>query len=139
MKENKKQQKSGVDKSFVVSMVIVVIGTSLGDVLLKRGMNMIHLPSTPSPSTILYSALEILTNGWVVSGILLMITQFIAFTRALRLAPYSLVIPLRASAYIFTAFLAVYILHEHVKPMRWVAILIVLFGVVIVGVSGKRR
>jgi drug/metabolite transporter (DMT)-like permease len=138
-KPHKKRHPPTAQLKFIVAMAIVVVGTPLGDVLLKRGMNMVKLPATSSLSTIPQAALEVLTNIWVDIGILLMIVQFLAFARALRMAPYSVVIPLRACSYIFTAVFALYILHEQVKPMRWVGILIVLFGVAIVGLSTRRR
>jgi drug/metabolite transporter (DMT)-like permease len=134
---DKKQEMPPKERQgFIVAMVIVVLTTSLGDVSLKRGMSQIQIPSANSLSTIPYEVLKTLTNVWVDIAILFLIGQFIAWAQALRLAPYSLVIPLRASSYIFTALLALYVLHEPVPLTRWLAILLILFGVIMVGVSG---
>ena len=119
-------------------MVIVVLATSLGDVSLKGGLTQVPIPSVHSLLAIPQAMVDTLTNIWVDFAILLLIGQFIAWAHALRLAPYSLAIPLRASSYIFTALLALYVLHEPVPPMRWVAILIVLLGVIMVGVSSTK-
>ncbi|MBV8884434.1 MAG: EamA family transporter [Chroococcidiopsidaceae cyanobacterium CP_BM_RX_35] len=135
-KQKDQQTSRQVRQRFAVAMIIVVLATSLGDVSLKGGLSQVPLPSADSLLAIPQAVLETLTNIWVDIAILLLIGQFIAWAHALRLAPYSLAIPLRASSYIFTALLALYVLQEPVPPMRWVAILIVLLGVIMVGVSG---
>lgn len=134
---NQKDQQAPrkVGASFAVAMVIVILATSLGDVSLKGGLSQVPIPSASSFLAIPQTMLDTLTNTWVDLAIALLIGQFIAWVHALRLAPYSLAIPLRASSYIFTALMALYVLHEPVPPMRWVAILIVMLGVIMVGVS----
>ncbi|MBV9388687.1 MAG: hypothetical protein JOZ78_19870 [Chroococcidiopsidaceae cyanobacterium CP_BM_ER_R8_30] len=135
-KQKDQQNSKQIPLRFAVAMIVVILATSLGDVSLKGGLSQVPLPSGDPLLAIPQAVLETLTNIWVDFAILLLISQFIAWAHALRLAPYSLAIPLRASSYIFTALLALYVLDEPVPPMRWVAILIVLVGVSMVGVSG---
>lgn len=119
-------------------MVIVVVGTSLGDVFFKRGMNELKLPAQFSLLSIPHFLVDILSNLWIDLGILFMVTEFIAFARALRWGAYSVVIPLRSCSYIITALLAKYFLNEQLQPTRWAGIVIVMIGVIIIGISGKR-
>ncbi|MEC4817115.1 MAG: EamA family transporter [Scytonema sp. PMC 1069.18] len=139
MNKQKKQQNSGkLDKKFITAMAIVIVGTSLGDVFFKKGMNLLKLPSQFSLSVIPHFLVDILSNIWIDFGVLLMVAQFIAFARALRWGPYSVVVPLRASSYIITALLAKYFLQEQLNPTRWAGILIVMFGVIMIGISDKK-
>lgn len=119
-------------------MFIVVVGTSLGDVFFKRGISALKFPSQFSLATIPHFFVEILSNLWIDFGILFMIAEFVAFARALRWGEYSVVIPLRSGSYIITALLANYFLHEQLKPTRWIGILIVMLGVIMIGISGKK-
>lgn len=119
-------------------MFIVVVGTSLGDVFFKRGISALKFPSQFSVATIPHFLVEILSNLWIDLGILFMIAEFVAFARALRWGEYSVVIPLRSGSYIITALLATYFLHEQLKPTRWIGILIVMLGVIMIGISGKK-
>ena len=137
-KQKQQQIPQHARKRFVVAMVIVILGVSLGDVSLKGGLSQVQIHSKNTLLAIPHAILGALTNVWVDIAILLLICQFIAWAHALRLAPYSLAIPLRASSYVFTTLMALYVLHEPVPPMRWVAILIVLIGVIMVGVSGTK-
>ena len=119
-------------------MLIVVVGTSLGDVFFKRGINQLKIPSQFSLSSVPHFLVEILSNLWIDFGVLFMAVEFIVFARALRWGAYSVVIPLRSISYIITALLANYFLHEHLKPTRWAGILIVMIGVIMIGVSERK-
>jgi transporter family protein len=123
---------------FIISMAVVVIASSLGDVLLKYSLKGNSF-SLHSFSAISSAVLSWVTNVWLIVAITCMFIQFVAFLQALRLAPLSLVVPLRSTTYVVTALLAWYILHERIPIDRWEAIAVILIGVSLIGISGGNR
>lgn len=118
-------------------MAIFAIASSCGNLCLKYGLSEVHLPVVNSLITLLQAAALVLTNFWVLLGIVLLIIQFIAFVQALLLGPLSLVVPLRASTYILTTVGARYILNNQISGLRWLAILVILAGVCMVGFGSQ--
>ena len=121
-------------------MVIAVAACSVGDIALKRGVNALPAEMLSSFGVLGRVVILALEQPWIVAGILLMLVHFAAFIRALQLGPLSAAVPLRSGTYIFTTFLARFYLHERVTPIRWLAILVVLMGVSLVGhTTGEER
>ena len=124
-------------KPFFTALAIVVVAASLGNILLKYGLQGDRAPSVQSLSGIPQAAISTLTNVWVVLAILLLILEFICQIYAMRFGPLSLMVPLRgASTYIVSSLLAQYFLNEQVTPERWAALVIILVGVTMIGLSG---
>lgn len=124
---------------FFIAIAILAISASFGNIALKYGLSGDRAPSldTLSFGSIWSAAIATLGNIWVDLAIILLITEFIAMIYAMRYAPISLVIPLKGAAiYIFSAFLAQVFLNEEVTLMRWMAIVVILVGVGMVGISG---
>lgn len=126
-------------KEFLLSLAIVVVSSSTGNLALKYGLSGDRAPSVSTIAEIPQAALSTLTNGWVVLGIVLEIIEFISFVYALRSGPFSLVIPIRGAAnYILLALLASVFLNQTITPMTWVALLIILTGVSLIAYSGEK-
>jgi len=68
-------------------------------------------------------------------GISLMTFHFGGFLLAIKLAPITLVVPLMSVTYIANTILARAVLHEQVSRLRWAGILVIVFGVVVLGIS----
>jgi len=127
-------------KPFIISLVLIVLCSSIADILLKYSLSGHRAPSVHSASGIPEAALDALSNVWLDIAIVLIIIQFITFAHALRIGSLSFVVPIRgASTYIATTLLAQAFLHEKVSLERWGAILIILIGVIIIGVSGEGK
>lgn len=120
-------------KKYLVLIVIVVCST-LGDFLLKVGMNQIGEVKLTEPSTLFVAML----NPWVVGGTLVLIGFFIAFTIALSWADLSYVMPATALGYVLTTVLSSLVLHEYVSGYRWSGVLIISLAVGFV-TQGKPR
>ena len=98
-----------------------------------------RVPSIHSFSDIPQTLLSLVTNVWLIVAIVLIIIQFITFSNALRLGPLSVVVPVRgACTLVATALLADIFLHERVTPERWAAIVVILIGVVMIGISERK-
>jgi drug/metabolite transporter (DMT)-like permease len=103
----------------------VVIFGSLGDVCLKHGMAAfpgITLATWP----ILFHAIF---NPKVALGIALLIAFFACYLSSLSFADLTYVLPATSVGYIGMAFLARFVLHEQISPLRWAGIVLIAMGV----------
>ncbi|MGB6942266.1 MAG: hypothetical protein WBE37_07735 [Bryobacteraceae bacterium] len=75
---------------------------------------------------------SILSSGWFVGGVLLLILWMIAQLSMFTWADLSYVLPMTASAYAFTAILGKFFLGEQISAERWAGIVWISFGVVLV-------
>lgn len=122
---------------FAIALLLVACTTSFGNILLKYSLQGDRVPSVSSVSDLPSAALQMATNIWFVIAIILEVSEFIGLIYAMRLGPLSLVIPLRGAAtYLLTAFLAQTFLNEQVTLMRWIALSVILVGIIMVGVTG---
>ena len=110
-------------------LLVVVLGSTLGDVFLSRGMKQIgHITASYWRDLTLA-----ITNPWVVLGTLLLIAFFASYLSALSWADLSYIMLITAFGNVLTALLARFMLHEHIPLTRWTGILLITFGVAFVG------
>jgi drug/metabolite transporter (DMT)-like permease len=110
-------------------LLVVVLGSTLGDVFLSRGMKQIgHITMSNWRDLTLA-----ITNPWVVLGTLLLIAFFASYLSALSWADLSYIMLITAFGNVLTALLARFMLHEHIPFTRWTGILLITFGVSFVG------
>jgi drug/metabolite transporter (DMT)-like permease len=109
--------------------LVAVLAVSLGETLLSKGMK----ETTGTSAT--QEALSIITNRYVIVGTILMALYFGCYMAALKLAPFSFVLPLTALSFITGGALAQFYLHENVTPLKWAGYLVITLGVVVVGLA----
>jgi drug/metabolite transporter (DMT)-like permease len=109
-------------------IALVVISNSVGNLFLGMGMKYINFHS----ASILNYAGLLLTNIWIVLGTLLMIVYTVAQLSLFSWADLSYVLPVTASSYILTAILSKAFLDENISIARWIGIVVISFGVVLV-------
>jgi drug/metabolite transporter (DMT)-like permease len=103
----------------------VVVFAACGDLTLSRGMKDIgNISLSRLPELI-----TALANPWVLLGILLLLGFFASYTTALSWADLTYVLPATSVSYVLLAFMAKFILHEHVTLTRWAGILLISAGV----------
>ncbi|MGB0036402.1 MAG: hypothetical protein WBP79_13095 [Candidatus Acidiferrales bacterium] len=124
-------------KTFALILVMVIFGP-LGDAVLRMGMKQIGVISDWSPANLAHLFVAVFTSGLIWLGIASLFTFFIAFTVVLSWADYSYVQPASSFAYGIVALLGHYLLGEGITLMRWIGILIICFGVLIVGHTPPR-
>lgn len=98
---------------------------SLGDVLLKRGMQdvgEIHWHQ-------LGTAIGAVENPWVAAGIFCLLFFFASYSTALSWADLTYVLPATAFGYVGVAFLAKFFLHDQISPKRWAGIALITLAV----------
>lgn len=103
----------------------VTVFAAAGDSMLSHGMkqtgsiSLHHLPSV----------ILAVRNPWVAVGILLLLAFFAAYMNALSWADLTYVLPATSLGYVLLAFVARFVLHEQVSPLRWLGIALISGGV----------
>ena len=124
-------------KTYLLILLMVIFGP-LGNVLLGKGMKRIGAASLGTPAEALDVLSRVLTSGTIWLGIGSLITFFVANMLVLSWADYSYVQPASAVAYGMVALLAHFMLREVVTPMRWLGVLVICLGVLVVGHTPPR-
>ncbi|HXM63181.1 MAG TPA: hypothetical protein VN950_20135 [Terriglobales bacterium] len=124
-------------KTYLLILLMVIFGP-LGNVLLGKGMKRIGTVSMGTLAEALDVLSRVLTSGTIWLGIGSLITFFVAYMLVLSWADYSYVQPASAVAYGMVALLAHFMLREVVTPMRWLGVLVICLGVLVVGHTPPR-
>lgn len=106
-------------------LVFIMLGASLGDALLSRGMKQVG-PVSLDHLGLLFHAL---LNPWVLAGIAVLISFMGSYMAALSWADLTFVQPATAFGNVVTALIGRVWLHETITPMRWVGIACIVIGV----------
>jgi hypothetical protein len=124
-------------KTYLLISLMVVFGP-LGNVLLGKGMKRIGAFDLETASGAIGVLGRILISPTIWLGIGSLITFFVAYMLVLSWADYSYVQPASAVAYGVVALLAHFMLREVVTPMRWMGVLLICLGVLMVGHTPPR-
>jgi uncharacterized membrane protein len=116
----------------LVMVLLMVVCANTGDLMLKRGMLQIGAVQT-TPNGIWLALLSTIHNGTIWLGILFLMAFTFCYMTAVSWADYSYVMPAGAFGYAIQTLLAVVVLHEAVNPQRWLGVLLIVTGVLLVG------
>ena len=100
---------------------------SAAQVLLKFAMN--RVGETRLAWTFLR---DLLANGWLLASGLCMIVAAFLWLYILKHHAFSIVYPMISISYIFGMLAAIYIFHETVPPSRWIGVLCIMGGVILI-------
>ncbi len=106
-------------------LVFIMLGASVGDALLSRGMRQIG----PVSFDHLWLLLHALLNPWVLAGIAVLISFMGSYMTALSWADLTFVQPATAFGNVVTALIGRFWLHEAITPTRWAGIACIVIGV----------
>jgi len=124
-------------KTYLLISLMVIFGP-LGNVLLGKGMKRIGAASIGTTTGAIDLLSRVLTSGTIWLGIGSLITFFVAYMLVLSWADYSYVQPASSVAYGMVALLAHFMLREVVTPTRWMGVLLICVGVLVVGQTPPR-
>ena len=124
-------------KTFVLLLMMVTFGP-LGDAFLGKGMRRLDPVGVKSLADLFHFFMQAFSSETVWIGILLLATFFAAYTLVLSWADFSFVQPASSFSYAIVALLGHYFLSEFVSPTRWIGIVIICTGVLIVGTTPPR-
>jgi uncharacterized membrane protein len=121
----------------LVMVLAMVVCANAGDLLLKRGMTEIGAVAITS-SGVSHAFWMTVTSATIWVGILFLIGFMVSYMTVLSWADYSYVMPAGAFGYAILTLLAVIFLHESVSPKRWVGVVLICVGVLLVGQTKPR-
>jgi uncharacterized membrane protein len=121
----------------LVMVLAMVVCANAGDLLLKRGMTEIGAVGI-SASALSRAFWMTVTSGTIWLGIIFLIGFMVSYMTVLSWADYSYVMPAGAFGYAILTLLAVIFLHESVSSKRWVGVVLICVGVLLVGQTKPR-
>jgi len=113
-------------------VLLMVVCANVGDLLLAKGMKQLG-PVRISWPGIWHALLSTIQNSTIWVGILFLIGFTLCYMTAVSWADYSYVMPAGALGYAVQTLLAVVVLHEAVGGRRWVGVVLIVVGVLLVG------
>ena len=116
----------------LVMVFAMVVCANVGDLMLKRGMTQIGAVKI-SAGPLAHAFGMTVTNPTIWIGILFLIGFMASYMTVVSWADYSYVMPAGAFGYAILTLLAVVFLHESVSAKRWIGVLLICVGVLLVG------
>jgi drug/metabolite transporter (DMT)-like permease len=117
-------------------LVFFICCSTGGEIAMTYGMKRVGEPESFRPMALLRFIGKAVRNSWVWLAMPLMAASFYSLLILLSWAPISLVIPASAFNYVVGTFGAKYLLKEDVTAKRWMGVLLVCGGVVLVLITG---
>ncbi len=111
-------------------ILICILLIAMGQVLLKFGINR-TLENTPLEST--ESALQLVWNPYILSGIVIYFLVFLLWMYILSNSPVSYAYPFISLSYPLVVILSDFILKEPINNLAWVGIVLIFLGTAILG------
>lgn len=108
--------------------IAVVFFNAAGNYFLSLGMRRLGPLVSASPIDYIHAIFHPL----VLIGVILLICWLVAQLSLLSWADLTFVLPITATAYVISALLGVFSLHEHVSPAHWCGIALIFGGVMVV-------
>ncbi len=121
-----------------LAMVVGSAATAMGQILIRRGMQQIGSLEEYAPAALVAYFSQVLTNPSVIGGTLLNGVFYLLLLTVLSWAEVTVAVPFTALEYGFAAVLAITVLQEAVPPIRWMGIVLVIVGVLLISLSGTR-
>jgi drug/metabolite transporter (DMT)-like permease len=118
-------------------VLLMVVCANVGDLMLKRGMSRIG-EVQPSLAGLARAFPLTVSNGSIWVGIFFLSGFMLSYMTVLSWADYSYVMPAGAFGYAILTLLAVVFLHEAVSPRRWIGVVLICVGVLLVGQTKPR-
>jgi drug/metabolite transporter (DMT)-like permease len=116
---------------FILFTMIVVAGTG-GELCVSRAMKVVGEAPSLRPIEVAKVVLRALRVPWMWLGVGMMALAFFSLLVALSIYNVSFVVPVTALSYVAGAFGGVVFLREHVGFHRWLGVLLISMGVLLV-------
>ncbi|MGC1297634.1 MAG: EamA family transporter [Alloacidobacterium sp.] len=118
-------------RQLILFGLIVIAGTG-GELCVSRAMKVVGEAKSFRPMDIVNVILEALRVPWMWVGVGMMAVAFFALLATLSIFNVSFVVPVTALSYIAGAFGGRAFLGERVSRQRWLGVLLVAIGVILV-------
>jgi drug/metabolite transporter (DMT)-like permease len=111
-----------------VVLAVAVLANSFGNLCLSIGMKQIGTARPLGVAWLLGTGFHVVSNGWMILGVVLLLIFLAAYLTALSWADLSFVLPATAPAYLINAGLSKFFLHESVSLTRWAGTVLIVTG-----------
>lgn len=129
---------SGLHFKTYFLILLVVIFSPLGNLLLGAGMKEVGPMTIHTVSEFLDVFPRVFTSGAIWLGIASLFAYFICYMLVLSWADFSYAQPPTAMGIVIVTLLGHFVLHETVTPLRWIGVLLIFLGVLVVGHTPPR-
>lgn len=119
-------------------LVALVFTQVLGDIWLSWGMKLWGSENSISLFHLADLVIYLFTSPWIALGVLTLTVSLLLYLVSVSRLDLSYVLPIHASSYVLNALLAKLILEEDVSISRWLAAILISFGVFLVGLSQQQ-
>jgi uncharacterized membrane protein len=121
----------------LVMILAMVVCANAGDLMLKHGMSQIGAVQI-SPAGLGHALLATVKSPTIWLGIVFLTGFMFSYMTVLSWADYSYVMPAGAFGYATVTLLAVVFFRESVSPRRWIGVILICIGVLLVGQTKPR-
>lgn len=84
-----------------------------------------------------FNILSILTNYYLIAGILLYVVGGILLILSFRGGEVSVLYPIIATSYIWVSFLSIFFLNESMNNFKWLGVASIIAGIILIGYGSK--
>ena len=127
------RESHGLHLKTYLFIFFIAIFAPLGNTLLGKGMRSVGQVRDFSPAALVEILIRVISSGTIWLGVASLLAFFVAYMLVLTWADYSYVQPASSFSYAVVAILSYWLLGETVTPLRWLGILVICVGVLIVG------
>ena len=118
-----------------IALGCAILFGALGDILLSKGMKSNGEVSLKHIRDIGPLIVHVFRRPLILAGVISLAFYFFAYIAALAWVDVSVANPLTALSYVIVTAFAALFTAEQVKPGRWVGVLVITVGAVLVGMS----
>ena len=115
-----------------ICLLIIILANALGNVLLSYGMRQVGSIASYSPVELVFAGVHAAGNPYVLAGVGFLLIFFVTHMIVLSWADLSYVLLTTSAGYILVALLSWRLLGESIRPLRWLGIVVIVAGVILV-------
>lgn len=129
---------AGLHFKTYVLILFIIIFAPLGNVLLSKGMKTVDPVRRHDTESLVHIFVQVFSSPYIWLGIGFLLLFFVSYLLVLSWADYSYVQPASATSYAVVALLGHFALRESISPIRWLGVLAICLGVLVVGNTHPR-
>ncbi len=119
----------------ILGVLFAVTASTIGDLFLAKGMKCVGEVEWRGPRAAARTVGKVLRRPEIPLAVLFLAVFFFTWLALLSRADLSLVLPMTALTYIFNGLAAGPVLGEKVSRQRWIGLMVITVGVVLVSLS----
>ena len=131
-------KKNGLTLKIFLLIILNDIFNTIAQFILKKALIQTGIVSI-NPGNIAEFAARNISSPLIWLGLSIYALNFFVWIVVLYKVDLSIAMPVGSTSYIFVPIVAIIFLHEHVSPVRWLAILCIILGINFVAQSSKAQ